>query len=144
MNKISFLAGLILVLIVTGCVHAPIRSYAPATSQAPRVSNNICSIVAGATVIASDGKYLGKVINQYSSDSILNEYGSYGGEYSATSIWNQYGTYGGQYSNLSPFNQYTTTPPSLIKNGRVVGYITINQYAQGAINAYIIKSCTFY
>jgi hypothetical protein len=61
----------------------------------PAYGQNVCSILAGATIVADDGVFLGSLTSSYSSDSILNEYGTHGSQYSAQSIWNQYGVYGG-------------------------------------------------
>ncbi len=56
-------------------------------------AQDLCQLIAGASVVADDGTFLGKLSNRYSSDSILNEYGTHGSPYSSESIWNQYGTY---------------------------------------------------
>jgi hypothetical protein len=107
-------------------------------------AQDLCQIISGASVIADDGQFLGKLTSQYSSDSILNEYGTYGSQYSSDSIWNPYGRYGSEYSSLSPFNQYTSTPPVLVKGGKVVAYLTTNKSLRGAVNPYAVKSCGFY
>jgi hypothetical protein len=106
-------------------------------------SQDLCQIISGASVVADDGKFLGKLTSQYSSDSILNEYGTHGSQYSSDSIWNQYGTYGSAYSSLSPFNQYTSTPPVLVKGGAVIARLTANKNLRGALNPYVVKSCVF-
>lgn len=47
--------------------------------------------------------FLGKLnADCYDSESIWNEYGTYGSKYSSKSIWNEYGTYGSEYSSYSP------------------------------------------
>lgn len=107
-------------------------------------AQDLCQIISGASVIADDGKFLGKLTSQYSSDSILNEYGTHGSQYSSDSIWNQYGTYGSAYSSLSPFNQYTSTPPVLVKSGKVIARLTANKNLRGALTPYVVKSCEFY
>jgi hypothetical protein len=67
--------------------------------------------------------------NTYTSNSIWNEYGTYGNHYSITSIWNEYGTYGSTYSSLSPWNSYASDPPVVVdENGNFYGYLTINIY----------------
>lgn len=101
------------------------------------------TIVPPLTLWSDDGEniYLGKLTaNEYDSEGIFNEYGSYGSEYSLTSIWNKYGTYGSKYSLYSAFNQYTITPP-VIKdaNGTTIGRLSINKYVIGAINPYEIE-----
>ena len=43
-------------------------------------------------LLAQDGQFLGMLsANKYQSDSVMNEYESYGSKYSSTSIFNQYG-----------------------------------------------------
>ena len=106
-------------------------------------AQSVCEIVAGGTVIADDGTLLGRLTNSYSSDSILNAYGTNGSKYSSDSIWNEYGTYGGKYSNQSPFNEYTSTPPMIIKNGRPIARLTVNKSLKGALNPYVLKTCEF-
>lgn len=106
-------------------------------------AQDLCSVVAGASVIADDGEFLGKITTSSSSQSIFNEYGSFGSEYGAKSIWNSYGKYGGEYSRQSPFNKYTSTPPALVKGGEVIGYLTVNRSIRGAVNPFLLKSCDF-
>ena len=107
-------------------------------------AQNVCQYVAGAKVVADDGKFLGTIESKYSGDSIFNEYGTFGSKYSGDSIWNEYGTYGGKYSSSSPFNDYTSSAPMLIKNNQVIARLTTNRYLQGAVNPYALKGCTFY
>src|SRR5687767_8185267 len=102
--------------------------------SAPLNAQELCQLIAGASVVANDGKFLGRLTSSYSADSILNQYGTHGSEYSSESIWNQYGQYGGQYSNQSPFNQYTSTPPLLVKAGKAIARLTVNRNLRGALN----------
>lgn len=99
---------------------------------------DFCSSISGATIVANDGTYLGRISNQYDGDSVLNKYGRFGSEYSATSIWNKYGQYGGEYSSLSPFNKYTSTPPVIIINGQAVAHLSV---ANGSVNPFALLSC---
>ena len=65
----------------------------------------------GGKIIAEDGTFLGKIEGKYSSDSIFN----------------QYGTYGSKYSDQSPFNQYTSNPPKIYNvEGKWI-YLTANK-----------------
>jgi hypothetical protein len=91
--------------------------------------DDLCAIVDGAQLIAQDNEntYLGRIANQYDSESIFNEYGSYGSEYNSDSIWNEYGTFGGKYSTYSPHNPHTSSPPMIVKNRRVIGYLSANK-----------------
>lgn len=71
--------------------------------------------------------------SKYESNSIWNEYGTYGSKYSSTSIWNEYSTYSGKYSSNSPFNSYASNPPVIVdKEGNFYGYFTANKYASKA------------
>lgn len=108
----------------------------------PANSQNVCSLLNGAVIIAQDdaNTYLGKIASQYDSDSIFNEYGTYGSEYSSSSIWNEYSTFGSEYSDYSPFNEYTSTPPMIIKNQQIIAYLTTNKYIQGAISPNYLKA----
>jgi len=54
------------------------------------------------------GTYLGLISdNPYTSESILNEFGSYGSAFSSTSIFNEFSRFGGKFSSYSPFNDFT-------------------------------------
>jgi hypothetical protein len=86
------------------------------------------STLEGATIIAEDGQFLGKITtNSIDSQSIINDIGRFGSEISSTSIRNTIGRYGSTISSLSPFNDITSTPPSIYKNGRLVAYLTTNR-----------------
>ena len=79
-------------------------------------------------LIAHDNQYLGRVTdNRYAQDSILNQYGPYGSKYSRTSIFNPYSNYGSPYGQLSVNNPYCQTPPRLVVDGSLVGYVSKNQ-----------------
>lgn len=81
--------------------------------------------------------YLGCLdCSEYASDSICNEYGTYGGQYSIDSIFNQYGIYGSKYNQKSPWNEYTSSndvPVLVDENGGFYGYFTINKYRSDAV-----------
>lgn len=102
----------------------------------------VCSIVSGAKLIAQDSNntYLGKISNRYDSESIFNEYGTYGSKYSSNSIWNEYATFGSKYSSYSPFNEYTTTPPMIIKDGKIIGYLSVNKNIGAFISPNLLKA----
>lgn len=84
---------------------------------------------------AQDGQFLGKITsNIHSTDSILNIYGPFGSQYSTTSIFNQYSQYGSQYGSYSINNPHCTQPPKLFINGKLIGYISANQYIHKRIS----------
>lgn len=111
--------------------------------QGPAYSQDICEAIIGGSVIAGDGKFLGKLTNQYDSESVLNEYGSHGSQYSSDSIWNQYGSYGGEYSSFSPFNRHSSTPPVIVKRGKAIAYLSTNKSLGRTVNPFVVKSCDF-
>jgi len=83
----------------------------------------------GAILIANDNQFLGKISkNQFDSDSINNQFGTYGSEFSLYSIFNQFGTYGSEFSSLSPFNKFTSTPPKIYKENIFIAYLTVNTF----------------
>ncbi len=108
----------------------------------PAFSEEVCSIVKGAFLIAQDDKntFLGKIANPYDSESIFNEHGTYGSPYNASSIWNQYATFGSEYSSYSPHNSYTSTPPMIVKNKKVLGYLTVNKSIKPSITPNLLKA----
>jgi len=83
----------------------------------------------GAIIIANDNEYLGKISkSKFDSDSINNQFGTYGSQFSAYSIFNQFGTYGSEFSSLSPFNKFTSTPPKIYKENVFIAYLTVNTF----------------
>ena len=101
-----------------------------------------CFELEGAKIIAEDGTFLGTLDNSYSSDSIFNQYSDFGKEYHSDSIWNEYSDWGNNYSSMSPFNEYASTPPILLKDGEVVGKLTVKAFEYDAVNPYTVgKDC---
>ncbi|WML46144.1 hypothetical protein [Neobacillus sp. PS3-40] len=92
----------------------------------------------GLYLYSNDGqnKYLGQLTsNQYDTDGIFNQFGTYGSKYGTDSIWNQYGTYGSQYSSYSVMNPYTSFPPKILDGaGNFIGYLTSNDFKYPAYN----------
>lgn len=83
----------------------------------------------------NEGTFLGTFENEYTSNSVFNEYGNYGSQYSSKSIFNQYSQYGSEYSSYSPFNAYASNPPLIVdKDGNFYGRLSINRYARGVTN----------
>jgi hypothetical protein len=106
-----------------------------------------CYSLDGASVYSNETqtRFLGFFGSAYASDSIMNRYGSYGSQYSSTSVRNQYGTYGSSYSSLSANSSYTSTPPLILKNGQLIGYLTVSNLISGGVSlAQIDASCSFY
>ena len=93
----------------------------------------------GSTVIAEDGTYLGKIADSWDPDSIFNENGLYGSKTGTNSIWNENGKYGNRFSMYSPFNPVTSTPPKILKDGKEIGYLSVNENLPGAVDPKSIK-----
>ena len=95
-------------------------------------------------IVSPDGTYLGVVSNNaYDSNSLANQYGTYGNPYSSKSIFNQYGTYGGEYSSKSVFNGMATEPPLIYYkdlSGEILylGKLTVNDMQKEAVNPRVI------
>ena len=95
----------------------------------------VCSLSVNAQALhlmgGSDGAdYMGCLnCDSYDSNSIWNEYGTYGNSYNPKSIWNEYGTYGNEYNSYSPWNAYSSNPPGIYdSDGGFYGYLTVNEY----------------
>ena len=74
--------------------------------------------------------YLGCLsCNEYESDSIANQYGTYGSKYSADSLLNPYGNFGSKYSSYGACNPYASDPPVVVDSqGNFYGRLTVNLY----------------
>ncbi|HIF9199300.1 TPA: hypothetical protein ACX6QC_000697 [Photobacterium damselae] len=105
-------------------------------------ANEVCEIVRGAQVIAQDSQntYLGDISNSYNSDSIFNEYGNFGSEYSDKSVFNSYGNFGSEYNEYSATNSYSSKPPMLIKNQKLIGYLSANKSIGNTISPNLLKA----
>ena len=81
-------------------------------------------------LFSDDNNFLGCLnCNEFSSDSICNEFGTYGSEFSSKSIWNEFGTYGSEFSSKSPWNEFSSTGPKIVdRNGGYYGRFSINTY----------------
>jgi len=59
--------------------------------------------------------YLGCLsCNEYDSESVFNDYGTYGSAYSQSSIRNHYGKFGSKYSQYGACNPYASNPPVIV------------------------------
>lgn len=108
----------------------------------PARGEELCDIVKGAVLLAQDEKntYLGRISSSYDSESIFNEYGTYGSEYNSSSIWNQYATFGSEYSSYSPHNKYTSTPPMIVKNRKIIGHLSANKSVRASVSPNLLKA----
>jgi hypothetical protein len=104
-----------------------------------RVRNPLATIE-GCFILAEDKQYLGKITwNEFDSESILNEFGRYGGRFSSTSIFNDFGTYGGEIALYSPFNSIAVNPPKIFtRDGDFVAYLTVNKLKAPRIDPHVL------
>lgn len=110
---------------------------------APATSPSVCTQIAGGRVIATDGKFIGSLTNRYNAESVLNQYGTYGGKYEPLSIYYQYGEYGSRYSPKSAYNPYTSTPPRItFANGTFVWLTVSTAFAGSSVSPDLVKTCT--
>jgi len=115
----------------------------PTANQQQPTQTGQAKIKGPLTLYSNDGKtYLGKLTaNDLDTDSIYNEFGTYGSKFSTTSIWNEFGTYGGKFSLQSSFNDFATEPPIILDgDGNITGYLTTNKNIQGAVSPIGLKS----
>jgi hypothetical protein len=99
----------------------------------------LLNMLEGKSIIAGDGKFIGKITkNKYDSQSIINEYGTYGSKYSSLSIMNEYSQYGSKYSTYSVFNNYSINPPKIMNGKYFVSYLTVNKSMTQRIDPYYL------
>jgi hypothetical protein len=130
MNRLSIvLVGVVAVLSWGGCNKA---TWASAAQGAAAGLNGAAAAPQKLMVFGGDGHktYLGCLnCSEYASDSVLNQYGTYGSPYSSQSIFNKYSEFGSKYSQYGACNQYATDPPVIVDHdGRFYGRLTLNQY----------------
>jgi hypothetical protein len=99
--------------------------------------------MAGGTVYAQDGTYLGRLTNAFDSQSILNTFGSFGSQFSSTSMYNTFSQYGSQFATYSAYNSFTNTPPVLYVNSVAAAYVTKNTFKTPHIDPDFLRSCTY-
>jgi hypothetical protein len=105
--------------------------------------DNVCRALEGSIIINSDNEFIGTVSNSFNRDSIFNEYGKFGNQYNSASIWNKYGKNGNEYQSGSAFNKYTSSPPRIIKDRQVIGYLSANKSKSGAINPILLGALCY-
>ena len=84
----------------------------------------------------SSQQYLGYITHdRYHSESIINEYGSYGSSYGLTSIRNEFSSYGSDFGLFSAYNEFSINPPIIYSwNGSYFepeAYLTKNHFLAG-------------
>ncbi len=88
---------------------------------------SVCAQIAGASVYGCDGRdytvFLGKLTNRFDTQSIYNQFGTYGSRFSSSSIYNPYSQWGSRYSDRSAFDSYAKHPPVLVKGATGAGVL---------------------
>lgn len=111
----------------------------------PSVSSSSKSYTFPLHLYSNDGKvYLGKcVTDRFDDDSIWYPLiGDYSSEYSSTSIWNKYGEYGGTLLSYdeSAFNDRAENPPVIVDSkGTFVAYLTTNEDIENGWTIYELR-----
>jgi len=96
----------------------------------------------GGASVMSDQRppvYLGLIADEFHPESIFNIFEKYGSEFNPMSVWNPFGTYGSNYSRYSPFNMFAMNPPVIVKDGKIIGRLTINDTITGAVDPNWLK-----
>lgn len=106
---------------------------APATAD-----DAMCEALAGATVLTADGVFIGRLGPATDADSIFNPFGPFGNKHGPASIWNPHGKNGDRHGRGSAFNEFALAPPRLVKNRQVVGALSVNKAAPGAVSPIIL------
>jgi len=114
---------------------APLMSYSIEELQMA-VAIKVIQTYQDAKVISSgrEPEYLGTITNEFDTHSIFNPFGRFGSMFGMNSIWNQFGRYGGEFSLYSPFNQFSSDPPIIVKDGKIVGRLSVNKFVVGAVD----------
>ena len=74
--------------------------------------------------------------NEYSSESICNEFGA-GSAFKSDSIFNEFGQFGSEFSSSSPWNEFSSSndvPVLVDRQGGFYGYFTINEFRSDAVD----------
>jgi hypothetical protein len=123
----------------------PLMSYSVEDLQLA-ISLKVRETYDGARVISDEDepRFLGVIADEFDTDSIFNEFGRYGNPFALYGIWNEFGSYGGQFASKSPFNSFTSTPPLLLKKGKVISRLTVNRQIADAVDPNWLKSVYSY
>jgi len=85
-----------------------------------------CEQFEGATIVASDGTFLGKLGPRWEPDSIFNDSSEHSQTWSSNSIFNSSSDYGNSYSSDSVFNESASNPPRILsEDGEEIGKLSV-------------------
>jgi hypothetical protein len=104
-------------------------------------SPELIDLLKGSKIYAQDinRTFLGCIDNECIYDSVFNEVGPYGSDCSPKSIWSEVGSFGSDVSFYSPYNAITLTPPMIVKNGQIIGFLTVNPSVEGRLSPFDLK-----
>ncbi len=97
------------------------------------------SIVQSSKPYLGEYRFLGRIEHKSNAESIFSDIGIYGTQYGMYSIWNESGVFGGNFSLYSAFSEIANKPPLIIKDGTVIGYLSVNKTQQGAMNPHLLR-----
>lgn len=119
----------------------PTSNVAPMELPSNRYSQTQKTLTAEATVVdfinaldgqahllGADGAFLGIVsIDRFHETSVCNKFGTFGSRFENMSVWNRFGNYGNQISDLSAYHNHAPTPPAIVYQKNIIGFLTKNR-----------------
>lgn len=144
-TRSALVVGLMaMAVLVAGCTPQATQALSNAAGQLGRTASALRSGVAGKLLLfggPNHDTYLGCLnCSEYSSESVLNEFSSYGSEFSSTSIHNSVSQYGSEFSNYSACSTYASDPPVIVdEQGNYYGRLTVNPYADQVDSERLIR-----
>ena len=120
-------------------IAAAVAEQNAAAAAVPQAANEVAVLVQvlrGASIVAQDGRntFLGKIDSEIAVNSIFNTVSLYGSEIGVHSVFNKIGQYGSDIGLYSANNEFSTKPPMIVKNGKILGYLTANRFVRGGIS----------
>src|SRR6185503_17591926 len=128
-TRVSHLGYLVIVIAIasTGCSAQAWQAFAQGLATTPTPPPPTKLMVFGGP---GHQTYLGCLsCSEFATDSIFNEFSTYGNSFSSQSIFNSYSQFGSPYSAFSACNPYASDPPVVVDEaGNFYGRLTINRY----------------
>ena len=92
----------------------------------PAHVQDLCSLLSGSVIVAQDSRntVLGRITNSFDSDS----------------IWNEFSTFGNEFNSDSPFSEFSSSPLMITKGGEVVCYLSINMGIRNSISPNLLTT----
>jgi hypothetical protein len=93
----------------------------------------------GATIIAGDGEFIGRLSNdRFDAKSLGNKFGDYGSKFDPKSLLNKFSEYGSRIGNFSAFDRNAGKPPVVLLGGKAVAYLTRNPSVRPRVDPYAV------